>query len=201
MLAARPDGAAGGSAAAVTRSLPRDIGSFTGRDTVAAQKKFKDKYDLPYDLLADDKMTLINRYDLIKPKNMYGKLVKGVKRTTYLVGPDQKLIHTFENVKPYFGTDKGDPSENAAALKTRPWTVEVSGEVGKPKKWDIDEILKSFPAEERVYRLRCVEAWSMVIPWDGFPLGDFLKKHEPTSRAKYVAFESVVQPDMPGVKG
>jgi thioredoxin-dependent peroxiredoxin len=70
------------------------------RDTVAAQKKFKDKYDLPYDLLADDKMTLINRYDLIKPKNMYGKLVKGVKRTTYLIGPDQKLIHTFENVKP-----------------------------------------------------------------------------------------------------
>jgi peroxiredoxin Q/BCP len=70
------------------------------RDTVKDQKKFKDKYKLPYDLLADHEMELINRYDLIKPKNMYGKLVKGVKRTTYLIGPDQRLIHIFEEVKP-----------------------------------------------------------------------------------------------------
>ena len=75
------------------------------RDDVKAQKKFKDKYDLPYDLLADPDMVLINRYDLIKPKNMYGKLVKGVKRTTYLIAPadaqgHQRLIHTFEEVKP-----------------------------------------------------------------------------------------------------
>jgi thioredoxin-dependent peroxiredoxin len=75
------------------------------RDTVKDQKKFKDKYDLPYDLLADPDMELINRYDLIKPKNMYGKLVKGVKRTTYLIAPadaqgHQRLIHTFQEVKP-----------------------------------------------------------------------------------------------------
>ena len=75
------------------------------RDTVKDQKKFKDKYDLPYDLLADPDMELINRYDLVKPKNMYGKLVKGVKRTTYLIAPadaqgKQRLIHTFEEVKP-----------------------------------------------------------------------------------------------------
>ena len=70
------------------------------RDTVKDQKKFKDKYDLPYDLLADPDMELINRYDLVKPKNMYGKLVKGVKRTTYLIGPDQRLIHIFDEVKP-----------------------------------------------------------------------------------------------------
>jgi peroxiredoxin Q/BCP len=70
------------------------------RDTVKDQKKFKDKYDLPYDLLADDKMLLIDRYNLIQPKNMYGKIVKGVKRTTYLIGPDRKLIHVFEGVKP-----------------------------------------------------------------------------------------------------
>ena len=70
------------------------------RDTVSAQKKFKDKYDLPYDLLADPDMELINRYDLVKPKNMYGKLVKGVKRTTYLIGPDQRLLHIFDEVKP-----------------------------------------------------------------------------------------------------
>ncbi|HXC94555.1 MAG TPA: peroxiredoxin [Edaphobacter sp.] len=70
------------------------------RDSVKDQKKFKDKYDLPYDLLADPDMELINRYDLIKPKNMYGKLVKGVKRTTYLIGPDRRLLHIFEDVKP-----------------------------------------------------------------------------------------------------
>ncbi|HEY2040904.1 MAG TPA: peroxiredoxin [Edaphobacter sp.] len=86
------------------------------RDTVKDQKKFKDKYDLPYDLLADPDMVLINRYDLIKPKNMYGKLVKGVKRTTYLVGPDtgkgQRLIHIFEDVKP-----AGHAEEVLALLK------------------------------------------------------------------------------------
>ncbi len=84
------------------------------RDTVKDQKKFRDKYDLPYDLLADDKMELINRYDLIKPKNMYGKIVKGVKRTTYLIGPDQKLIHTFEEVKP-----EGHAEEVLALLKKK----------------------------------------------------------------------------------
>jgi thioredoxin-dependent peroxiredoxin len=87
------------------------------RDTVKAQKKFKDKYDLPYDLLADPDMELINRYDLIKPKNMYGKLVKGVKRTTYLIAPadaqgHQRLIHTFEEVTP-----KGHAEEVLALLK------------------------------------------------------------------------------------
>ena len=99
------------------------------------------------------------------------------------------------------GTDKSDPSHNADKLKTRPWKVSVEGEVGKPRAWDIEEILKAFPIEERVYRLRCVEGWSMVIPWDGFVLGDFLRKHDPSSRAKYVALESVVQPEMPGVRG
>jgi peroxiredoxin Q/BCP len=84
------------------------------RDSVRDQKKFKDKYDLPYDLLADDEMMVINRYDLIKPKNMYGKLVKGVKRTTYLIGPDQRLIHTFENVTP-----EGHAEEVLALLKKK----------------------------------------------------------------------------------
>ena len=89
------------------------------RDTVKDQKKFKDKYDLPYDLLADPDMELINRYDLIKPKNMYGKLVKGVKRTTYLIAPadaqgHQRLIHTFEEVKP-----EGHAEEVLALLKKK----------------------------------------------------------------------------------
>ena len=127
-----------------------------------------------------------------KPNAKY--LADGEKQTPFA---DVTTYNNFYEL----GTDKGDPSENAAALKTRPWTVEVTGEVGKPKKWDLDEILKAFPAEERVYRMRCVEGWSMVIPWDGFPLGDLLKKAEPTSRAKFVSFESAVQPGMPGVKG
>ncbi len=89
------------------------------RDTVKDQKKFKDKYDLPYDLLADPDMELINRYDLVKPKNMYGKLVKGVKRTTYLIAPadaqsKQRLIHTFEEVKP-----EGHAEEVLSLLKKK----------------------------------------------------------------------------------
>jgi methionine sulfoxide reductase catalytic subunit len=98
-----------------------------------------------------------------------------------------------------FGLDKGDPSQNAGTLKTRPWTVAIEGEVKKPRTIDIDELLKMFPLEERIYRMRCVEAWSMVIPWLGFPLGKLIDSLEPTSRAKYVAFETLFDPkQMPG---
>src|SRR5882724_1041521 len=98
-----------------------------------------------------------------------------------------------------FGTDKSDPAENAHTLDPRPWTVSIEGEVCKPLVIDIDQLLKWFPLEERVYRMRCVEAWSMVIPWLGFPLGDLIKRVEPTSRAKYVAFTSLFNPEqMPG---
>jgi methionine sulfoxide reductase catalytic subunit len=140
-----------------------------------------------------------------RAKVEHGPKLAGVTPNPKFTLPDEKQ-NSFEDITTYnnfyeLGMDKSDPSENASKLQTRPWTLSVEGEVGKPKKWDIDEILKAFPIEERVYRLRCVEAWSMVVPWDGFPLADFLKKHEPTSRAKYVAFETVVQPQMPGVKG
>jgi methionine sulfoxide reductase catalytic subunit len=94
-----------------------------------------------------------------------------------------------------FGTDKGDPAANAHTLKTRPWTVQVDGLVGKPKTFDIDELLKAFPLEERVYALRCVEAWSMVIPWIGFPLASLLKRVDPTSKAKYVEFTTLLDPE------
>ncbi|MFZ2062236.1 MAG: protein-methionine-sulfoxide reductase catalytic subunit MsrP [Candidatus Binatus sp.] len=98
-----------------------------------------------------------------------------------------------------FGTDKSDPAANAGTLKPRPWQVTIEGEVARPQVFEIDELIKSFPLEERVYRMRCVEAWSMVIPWVGFPLGDLLKRVEPTSRAKYVAFKSLLDPQqMPG---
>ena len=87
-----------------------------------------------------------------------------------------------------FSTDKYEPAKLAQALKTRPWTVQVDGLVKKPKTYDIDYFLKTFPIEERIYRHRCVEGWSMVIPWDGFALSSFLKEVEPQSKAKYVKF-------------
>ncbi len=111
---------------------------------------------------------------------------------------------SFEEITHYnnfyeFGTDKEDPARHAGKLQTRPWTVKVEGECAKPATFDIEKLL-GLPIEERVYRLRCVEAWSMVIPWDGFPLAALLDKVQPTSRAKYVAFETAVQPqNMPGV--
>lgn len=100
-----------------------------------------------------------------------------------------------------FGTDKTDPAANAGAFKTRPWKVVVDGECAKPKIYDIDDLLKRFPQEERIYRHRCVEAWSMVMPWTGFPLAALLKRAEPTRKAKFVAFTSVHDPaQMPGQK-
>lgn len=98
-------------------------------------------------------------------------------------------------------TDKESPAQLAGRLKTRPWTVAVEGEVAKPKVWDIDALLKLAALEERVYRLRCVEAWSMVIPWVGFPLSELIKQAQPTSRAKFVEFTTLNDPaQMPGVR-
>jgi len=94
-----------------------------------------------------------------------------------------------------FGTDKSDPAEQAHTLRLRPWTVRIEGEVHRPQIVDMDQLLGWFPLEERIYRMRCVEAWSMVIPWVGFPLGDLLERVEPTSRAKYVAFTTLLDPE------
>lgn len=100
-----------------------------------------------------------------------------------------------------FGTSKEDPAQNAGSLKTRPWTITVEGEVNKPRVFDIEELLKLAPMEERVYRLRCVEAWSMVIPWVGYSLAELLKRVEPTGKAKFVEFVSLEDPkQMPGQK-
>jgi sulfoxide reductase catalytic subunit YedY len=97
------------------------------------------------------------------------------------------------------GTDKGDPAANAGRLRTRPWSVAIEGEVARPGSVPLETLLAPHPLEERVYRLRCVEAWSMVIPWVGFPLGDLLARFEPTSRAKFVAFETLHDPEnLPG---
>jgi sulfoxide reductase catalytic subunit YedY len=98
-----------------------------------------------------------------------------------------------------FGTGKEDPAENAHRLRPRPWSVVVEGECSKPGRLALEDILAPHALEERIYRLRCVEAWSMVIPWLGFPLGDLLKRFEPTSRAKYVELTTLLDPkQMPG---
>ena len=100
-----------------------------------------------------------------------------------------------------FGLDKGDPAENAHTLKTRPWLVTIEGEVKRPVTLDIDRILKLAPLEERIYRLRCVEGWSMVIPWVGYSLSNLLKQVEPTSNAKYVEFVTLAdRRQMPGLR-
>jgi methionine sulfoxide reductase catalytic subunit len=115
--------------------------------------------------------------------------------------------NTFEDITSYnnfyeFGLDKTDPAEYSDKFKTRPWSVTVAGEADVTGKFTLEDILKPHPLEERIYRFRCVEAWSMVIPWVGFPLGDLLKRFKPTSKAKYVAFETIVRPsEMPGQRG
>ena len=98
-----------------------------------------------------------------------------------------------------FGTGKSEPAANAQEFHTRPWTVVIEGEVAKPRTVDIDTLIKWAPLEERVYRMRCVEAWSMVIPWVGLPLASILKRVEPTSKARYVAFRTLMDSkQMPG---
>jgi sulfoxide reductase catalytic subunit YedY len=107
-------------------------------------------------------------------------------------------ISTYNNYYE-FGTDKSDPSENAQKFRTQPWSVTVGGEAEVTGTFSLEDILKPHPLEERVYRLRCVEAWSMVVPWVGFGLGDLLKRFKPTSKAKFVEFKTLYDPkQMPG---
>ena len=98
-----------------------------------------------------------------------------------------------------FGTDKASPAKLAKDFRTKPWSVVVEGEINKPATYHLEDLLQPHPLEERIYRLRCVEGWSMVIPWIGFPLGDVIKRFEPTSKAKYVEFTTLHDPEqMPG---
>ena len=120
-----------------------------------------------------------------------------------VIGDEDKLT-PWEDVTGYnnyyeFGTDKEDPARNAGQLRTKPWQVEIAGEVERPATYDLDDLLKGLTAEERVYRHRCVEAWSMVVPWMGIPLGKLIDRLKPTSRAKYVEFTTLLDPrQMPG---
>jgi methionine sulfoxide reductase catalytic subunit len=128
-----------------------------------------------------------------------GPLVKSPYST------DEKL-NDFDDITSYcnfyeFGTDKSDPARHAHRMATRPWTVSIEGLVHKPKTLDIDDILKVAPLEERIYRLRCVEAWSMVVPWVGIPMSALLRQVEPLGSAKYVEFVTHLDPkEMPGTR-
>ena len=100
-----------------------------------------------------------------------------------------------------FGSNKGDASRYGGAFKPSPWSITVDGSCGKPGKYALEDILKPHPLEERVYRMRCVEGWSMVIPWDGFPLASLIKRFEPSAKATFVEFTSVERPsEMPGIR-
>jgi methionine sulfoxide reductase catalytic subunit len=112
-----------------------------------------------------------------------------------------KDISTYNNYYE-FGTDKSDPAANAQKFQTKPWSVAVGGECEVPGTLTLEDVLKPHPLEERIYRMRCVEAWSMIVPWVGFPLSDLIKRFKPTSKAKYIEFKTLMDPkQMPGERG
>ena len=130
--------------------------------------------------------------------------IKQTKWTLQSLGKNVDLT-PYEDITSYnnfyeFGTSKRDPKRNAGHLKTRPWTVIVDGHAEKTGRYAFDDLIKLAQLEERVYRFRCVEAWSMVVPWLGIPLADVIRKLGPTSNAKYIAFETLADPkQMPGL--
>lgn len=134
-----------------------------------------------------------------------GEKLKGVIKNSRYTVPvattPYKLFASYNNFYE-FSTDKAAPAELAKNFQTRPWKIKVDGEVARPTEYDIDDLIKLHKLEERVYRFRCVEAWSMVVPWVGIPLRDVIKRLRPTSKAKYVAFETLHDPQqMPGQRG
>ena len=137
----------------------------------------------------------------VAPETHAGDKLPNVRSSAYRV---DDALTPFKSVTTYnnfyeFGIDKGDPAEHAGSLRTRPWTVAIEGEVARPGVYDIDSLIRRAPLEERVYRLRCVEGWSMVIPWVGFPLSEIIRHAGPTGNAKYVEFVSLHDPrQMPG---
>jgi len=143
-------------------------------------------------------------YSALVPDLAYAGTKLTTVKSAYAV--DEKIT-SMNDVTHYnnfyeFGADKGDPARNAQNFRTSPWMVSVEGEVKTPRKFSIDEILKLAPLEERIYRHRCVERWSIVVPWIGYSLNTILKLVEPTPKAKYVAFESFYDPkQMPQSRG
>jgi sulfoxide reductase catalytic subunit YedY len=163
----------------------------------------------PTDLRFSDvtpKQMYVNRRRFLASSLAFGALagtarasmkLTDVKKTSYNADgekPTPLEVITHYNNFYEFGTDKADPAENSKNFRTSPWTLKVEGDVGKPKTFDLDSLYKIAPLEERIYRHRCTERWSIVVPWIGFPLASLLKDVEPTPKAKYVAFETYYDP-------
>jgi len=126
-----------------------------------------------------------------------GQPLKAKRNETFVVEDpptDFESVTTYNNFYE-LGVNKEDPARLAHLLRPRPWTVQVDGHVARPKRYDVDELMRLFPLEERVYRLRCVEGWSMVIPWIGYPLASLIKRVEPTGKAKFVEFTTLLDPE------
>jgi methionine sulfoxide reductase catalytic subunit len=138
---------------------------------------------------------------LARSEDATGRRLKNVSESRFSTdqAPNSwRDITTYNNFYE-FGTGKSDPSQNAGDFQTRPWEVRIEGECDKPGSYALEDILSPHALEERIYRLRCVEAWSMVVPWVGFPLGDLLKRFEPNANAKFVRFKTLYDPgQMPG---
>src|SRR5215210_7418577 len=161
--------------------------------------------DIPTSEITDETLYW-NRRDFLKVAGV-GAAIGGLPPFTvpsFGLRRDDDKLTPYDDITGYnnyyeFGTDKGDPAQNATHFRTKPWKIEVAGEVKRPATYDFDELLKPFTPVERVYRHRCVEAWSMVVPWLGIPLGNIIDRLEPTSKAKYVEFTTLLDPaQMPG---
>ena len=164
--------------------------------------------DIPASEITDERLYL-NRRAFIATSGLLGVAaatgaLPGCLKASPSEAQGSDKLTPYEDVTTYnnyyeFGTGKEDPAENAGSLRTRPWSVAVEGLVKKPAVYDLEDILRPVRPEERVYRLRCVEGWSMVIPWLGFPLASLINRVEPTSQARYVEFTTLHDPrQMPG---
>ena len=170
------------------RSLLKGMG-FVGANTLLASSLVSNKANAqPLDFFGSSK----------KPQFKQEVLsYKQAPKSEEILTPEAKI--TSHNNFYEFGTDKSQPAQLAQSFKVDPWQLTISGEVNKPFTLDYDQLFSRFTLEERIYRLRCVEAWSMVVPWIGFSLADVIKAADPTSKAKYVAFETLYDPkQMPG---
>ena len=136
----------------------------------------------------------------------HGRKLEGIKKSPLSLTPEQEKPNTWEQITTYnnyyeFGTDKESPSFAAGKLKTEPWSINIDGECAKKGNYPLEELIKGLPLEERIYRHRCVEAWSMVMPWAGIQLSELIKRLEPTSKAKFIEFYTLYDPgQMPGVR-
>jgi sulfoxide reductase catalytic subunit YedY len=164
--------------------------------------------DIPASEITDE-AAYVTRREFLKAAGfgvaaLGGLVPRGTLGLGRAFGGDDDKLTPYQDVTGYnnyyeFGTDKEDPARYATGLRTRPWKVEIAGEVAKPAVYDLDDLLKGLTPEERVYRHRCVEAWSMVVPWMGIPLGRLIDRLEPTGKARFVEFTTLLDPrQMPG---